>query len=158
MADSIYLNKHAAVRAVVGVVCVFSMLGSVLIVISYYCLQTGKKQGVTSTVSCTRSTMYSAPSCVCGLCWRNGSVTLRITPQDGAAWSMWSPTTLLPLLATTCGYTWGWLCAHRCMYPSSSTCGVTQLSPIIHHSCLLYIVDTAKSIMYGILWLVWTIQ
>ena len=35
MADSIYLNKHAAVRVVVGVVCLFSMLGSVLIVISY---------------------------------------------------------------------------------------------------------------------------
>ena len=39
MADSIYLNKHAAVRAVVGVVCLFSMLGSVLIVISYCCFK-----------------------------------------------------------------------------------------------------------------------
>ena len=33
----IFLDKHVAVRVVVGATCVLSMLGSTLIILSYFC-------------------------------------------------------------------------------------------------------------------------
>ena len=37
--STIFLDKHVAVRSVVGITCILSMLGSLLIIISYFCVK-----------------------------------------------------------------------------------------------------------------------